>query len=88
MKPYTQTIKDLKIIRTFDTNIKSDELLWHRDEKSRVVKILEGKGWKFQRENELPTLLKKGDEIFIPLNTYHRIFKGTTTLVIEITEQD
>jgi hypothetical protein len=49
---------------------------------------LEGKGWKFQRENELPTLLKKGDEILIPLYTYHRIFKGTTTLVIEITEQD
>lgn len=86
MKPYTESIKNLKITRTFDTNVKSDELVWHQDKKDRKVKILEGNKWKFQMDNELPVELKKGDEIFIPKYTYHRIFKGRTPLVIEITE--
>jgi hypothetical protein len=54
-RPYTDIEKtDKSIIREFDDNIDPIELLWHRDLKSRTVTILEGQGWKFQKENELP----------------------------------
>lgn len=86
MRPYTELIENLKITRTFDTNVESDELVWHQDKEDRIIKILEGINWKIQMDNELPIELKKGDEVFIPKYTYHRVFKGRTPLVIEITE--
>jgi quercetin dioxygenase-like cupin family protein len=47
-------------------------------------KILEGKGWQFQRDNELPLELKIGDSIFIPRHQVHRVIKGETDLKIKI----
>jgi hypothetical protein len=35
-------------------------------------------------DNELPKNIKKGDKIFIPKETYHRVIKGNTKLVVEI----
>jgi hypothetical protein len=87
MKPYkdSQISKDTKI-RIFDENIDPIELMWHRDLKSRKVTILEGKGWSYQQENQLPQTLHPGDHIFIPALEYHRIIKGTTDLKIQIEE--
>jgi hypothetical protein len=87
MKPYkdTQTSEDTKI-RIFDENIDPIELMWHRDLKSRKVTILEGKGWSYQQEDQLPQTLYPGDHIFIPALEYHRIIKGTTDLKIQIEE--
>jgi quercetin dioxygenase-like cupin family protein len=47
---------------------------------------LEGNGWYFQKDNELPFEMKKGDTIFIPELSWHRIIKGNTTLTIKIQE--
>ena len=52
MKPYIDEIQyDLfegrKHLRTFD-NVDSDELIWHRDEKNRTIKVIESKDWKLQ----------------------------------------
>jgi gentisate 1,2-dioxygenase len=87
MKPYkdSQISKDTKI-RIFDENIDPIELMWHRDLKSRKVTILEGKGWSYQQEDQLPQTLNPGDYIFIPALEYHRIIKGTTDLKIQIEE--
>lgn len=87
MKPYTQFINEGYIIREFDVNIPSNELVWHRDEKDRVVEILEGEGWRLQMDNKLPINLKVGDVVEIPKETFHRIGKGKTKLVIKIKEQ-
>jgi hypothetical protein len=76
------------IIREFDKNINSDELKWHRDLKNRKVTILEGKGWFFQKDNELPIKIDKGSTIFIDKLSYHRIIKGNTLLRIKIEEID
>jgi D-lyxose ketol-isomerase len=38
-------------------------------------------------DNQLPITLKPGDSINITKNTYHRILKGTTDLVVEILER-
>jgi quercetin dioxygenase-like cupin family protein len=88
MKPYTQIINGNKILREFAHDTDSHELVWHRDKKDRIVRVLEGNGWKFQLDNMLPILLHEGQEIFIPKETFHRVIKGTNTLKIEITEKD
>ena len=86
MVPFQQVIQDNIKVRKFTLEVDSEELVWHRDEKDRHVTILEGEGWEFQLDNELPLELKKGDCIFIPNQAYHRIIKGTTDLVIQIQE--
>ena len=88
MKPYKQIIHDNKILREFTHDTDSHELVWHRDKKDRIVRVLEGNGWRFQLDNMLPILLHEGQEIFIPKETFHRVIKGTNTLKIEITEKD
>ena len=87
MRPYTN-IKTSKntIIREFNENIDPTELLWHRDLNSRTITVLEGNGWYFQMDNELPFELKKGDTIFIDKLSWHRVIKGNTTLTIKIEE--
>jgi len=39
------------------------------------ITILEGDGWYFQRDNELPFELKEGVDIFIPRLEWHRVIK-------------
>ena len=79
-------VTDKYIIREFNENIDPIELMWHRDLKSRTITILEGQGWKFQKENELPLELNKGDVIFIQAKEWHRIFIGETNLKLKIEE--
>ena len=55
--------------------------------KLRLVVVKEGTGWMLQAENKLPESLSEGSIHFIPRNTYHRIIKGSTSLVIEIEEK-
>jgi quercetin dioxygenase-like cupin family protein len=87
MKPYQEVInKDNSRLREFKIDTDNHELVWHKDEKDRYVTILEGEGWQFQKDNELPSLLQKGDIIFIPKETYHRIIKGSSNLLINIKE--
>jgi quercetin dioxygenase-like cupin family protein len=87
MNPYTNTqVTDKYIIREFNENIDPIELKWHRDLEDRTVTVLEGNGWYFQRDNELPVELKEEVHIFIPKLEWHRVIKGTTPLKIKIEE--
>ena len=86
MKPYKQNLKNGYILREFDANIDVSELVWHRDKKDRVVEVISGRGWQFQMDNRLPIELKKGMKLEIPKETFHRIGKGITKLVIKIKE--
>jgi len=71
-------------IRTFSKDINPKDLIWHMDDEDRNIEVLEGKGWKFQRDNELPLDLKEGISIFIPRHQVHRVIKGKTDLKIQI----
>lgn len=71
-------------IRTFSKDVDEMDLIWHRDDEDRNIEVLEGKGWFFQRDNELPLELKEGDRIFIPRHQVHRVIKGKTDLKIKI----
>jgi len=87
MKPYTNTeTTPTHIIREFNENIDPIELKWHRDLQDRTITVLEGNGWYFQRDNELPLELEEGVSIFIPKMEWHRVIKGNTTLKIKIEE--
>lgn len=85
-KPYKQKIIKNKIIREFSLNEEDKEFIWHADKNDRLVKIIEGKNWKFQLYNKLPIELKENFYIFIKNNNLHRIIKGNTPLKIEIME--
>ena len=80
MNPYT----DENTTRTFSKDVDKMSLIWHTDQEDRTVTVLEGNGWQFQRDNELPLELKKGDRIFIPRHQVHRVIKGETDLKIKI----
>ena len=80
MNPYT----DKNNIREFSSNVDELDLIWHQDKEDRLVEVLEGEGWKFQRDNNVPVDMKIGDRIFIPEGEIHRIIKGTTDLKIKI----
>ena len=84
MKPYTDTQLDDGWIREFDTN--DDELEWHRDENDREIEVLEGSGWLFQFDNDLPFIINKTNTVFIPKETFHRLHSGTDKLVLKIRE--
>ena len=71
-------------IRTFSKDVNAMDLIWHMDDEDRNIEVLEGKGWKFQRDDELPLELTKGIRIFIPRHQVHRVIKGETDLKIQI----
>ena len=85
-KPYIDLEKtDRYIVREFSQNIDPIELMWHRDDVDRVIKILEcGKGWKFQYEDDLPINLEPQDTICILRHQWHRVWKGEGKLKIKI----
>jgi hypothetical protein len=86
-KPYTdKKLNNGAFIRTFDCNVLSEELVWHRDKSNRVIEILEGEGWEIQFDNGLPEKLIVGKTYIIPGYTYHRIKRGTTNLKIRVEE--
>lgn len=87
-RPYTdERLTGNTWIRTFDPTItSSDEYVWHRDEKDRVVTVLEGEGWQFQFDNEIPIRINRNEVIRIPKQVYHRIIVGNTPLKLKIEE--
>lgn len=88
MKPYTdKAVTKNCWIRTFDPSVtENEEYIWHRDESDREVEVLEGSGWKFQFDDELPFDINIGDKIIIPKMVYHRIIPSNTILRIRIDE--
>ena len=78
------TYVDTSNIRTFSKDVDPMDLIWHTDNEDRDIEVLEGEGWQFQRDNELPLELREGDRIFIPRHQVHRVIKGETDLKIKI----
>jgi hypothetical protein len=78
---------DESFIRVFCEEMNSEELVWHRDKRDRIVEVISGEGWKFQHDNEVPFELKRGMVLEIEAYAYHRILKGKTDLILRITEK-
>lgn len=83
LKPYKDIeVTDKHIIREFNENIDPIELLWHRDNESRIVEIIGKTDWKIQLDEKLPTSLNT--PIFIQKHHWHRLIKGNGTLHLKI----
>jgi len=74
--------------RVFKQNVKKEQLIWHKDRKDRVVKVIYGTGWKLQMDNELPFELELGQNYYIKKENFHRLHKGNSELKLEIKEYD
>lgn len=82
--PFSQQKFENHLIRIFSKDVETNELKWHFDNENRKVTILEGNDWQFQMDDDLPVILKVGDEIKIPKGIYHRIKRGSNDLKIKI----
>ena len=80
--------KDEDDVRVFDVKARSSEYVWHRDQDTRLIEILEGDGWQLQFDGALPLLLKPGMSFCVESNEYHRLIKGVNNLKIKITTLD
>ena len=56
------------------------------NEKDRIVTVLEGEGWQFQFDEQVPQMINSFDIIRIPKGIYHRLLIGSTPLKIKIEE--
>jgi hypothetical protein len=86
VKPYTEIKVRNGRVRVFRENVREEDLIWHRDLKDRSLHVLEGNGWKLQRDNEEPMDLLEGHSYSIDKMEYHRVIKGEGDLVVRIYE--
>ena len=87
-KPYSEFKNNGIWQRVFDKEVSIEELIWHRDKLDRKIKVVSGVNWKLQMDNELPEVLKVGNEYNIPKMVYHRLHKGEGRLIIDIKEYE
>jgi len=87
-KPYKESVlSENTLIRGFSIRTPVDQLTWHRDRDDRTIVVIEGIGWKFQRDNKLPVILESGDKLSISAGAYHRLIKGSSNLIIAIVKE-
>ena len=79
-----QQVSTNKFIREFSADVDEIELIWHTDREDRVVSVIEGNGWKFQFDEELPFEMIDGIKISIEKGDLHRVIKGKGPLKIVV----
>ena len=79
-----EQIDDYNFIRTFPKDVDEMDLIWHADKENRIITVLEGNGWKFQFDEELPIEMTDGLSISIFEGRIHRIIKGEGPLKIKL----
>ncbi len=87
-RPYVEKIlNENMMIRGFSSSVYQEDLVWHRDAEYRTITVVEGRGWRFQRDNQLPQILNEGDTVTVKAGEYHRLIKGDTDLVVTIVKE-
>ena len=81
-------INDRLLLREFSNTHVSSDQMWHRDRENRTIIVVESGGWSFQKDNQLPVLLKEGDRIKIQKEEWHRVIKGDGKLVVKVILED
>ena len=79
-----EQIDQYNFIRTFPANVDEMDLIWHADKENRIITVIEGNGWKFQFDEELPIEMTDGLSISIFEGRIHRVIKGNGPLVIKL----
>ena len=81
-------LSESTVLRGFSQDVDQSHLAWHRDREDRKIIVVEGRGWKFQRDNHLPESISAGDTISISAGEYHRLLKGDTDLIVTIVKEE
>ena len=79
-----QQVSPNKFIREFSADVDEVELIWHIDKEDRVISVIEGNGWKFQFDEQLPFEMMDDIDIVIPKGVIHRVIKGDGPLKIKV----
>jgi len=79
-----EQISDDIFIRTFSADVDEMDLIWHTDKENRFIKVLEGNGWQFQYDEELPFEMTEGLGFPVMKGQIHRVIKGNGPLKIEL----
>ena len=79
-----EKIDQYNFIRTFPADVDEMDLIWHADKENRIITVLEGNGWKFQFDEELPVEMTEGKSISILKGKLHRVIKGEGPLKIKL----
>ena len=79
-----EQISDNIFIRTFSADVDEMDLIWHTDKENRFIKVLEGNGWQFQYDEELPFEMTDGLGFPVMKGQIHRVIKGIGPLKIEL----
>ena len=79
-----QQVDSQLFIREFSADVDEMELIWHEDREDRIVSVVEGNGWKFQFDEELPVEMTEGKSISILKGKLHRVIKGKGPLKINL----
>jgi len=87
VKPYKdQILNETTKLRTFESTVDSNELVWHQDRNTRHITVMEGDNWALQLDNQLPQDLLPGKTYTIPAEMFHRVLRGSSRLVVKIVE--
>ena len=83
--PFIETkIDKYTFIREFSNDVDEMDLVWHEDPENRVIEVIEGNGWKFQYDDQLPFEMIDGIEFTIIKGQIHRVIKGKGSLKIKV----
>ena len=86
-KPFVQkNLSDGSFIRVFNHQAEEHLFKWHKDDKPRVIRIINETDWKFQFDDGMPFEVYRNQHIAVPSDYYHRVIPGTTPLWVQITE--
>lgn len=79
-----QYIADKTSVRVFSQLVDPEELKWHQDDETRIIKVKSGRDWFIQYDNHLPMPLREGKNYLVRRGEWHRIIKGSDDLIVEI----
>ena len=86
MFPFSEKqINEVDFIRRFSLDLDDEDLYWHKDAEDRIISRISGENWLYQEDNCMPVPIGD-DDIFINKNTWHRIIKGSSDLVIKVSK--
>ena len=84
MFPFKERVVKNRLLREFSKETDPEDLIWHRDRSDRKITVIEGENWLLQIDNTIPVIMESGQSYQIPKNTYHRVIKGSSDLIVEI----
>ena len=83
--PFIETkIDKYTFIREFSNDVDEMDLVWNEDPENRLIEFIEGNGWKFQYDDQLPFEMIDGVEFTIIKGQIHRVIKGKGPLKIKV----